>query len=119
MTKCLHKKRERLSWVKPSWPYFGLKSLSEYKLQNRGSYLFWRVFFDFASKSIGSKGESRCTILDMSSNLLEIALPPLREIRDNMGAIRSVWTIFRLDQNRGHYKLFFYIYIFLLMECLC
>ena len=30
---------------------------------------------------------------------------PLREIRDNMGAIGSFWTIFCLGQNRGHYKL--------------
>ena len=31
--------------------------------------------------------------------------PPVREIRDNMGAIRSFWTIFCLGQNRGHYNL--------------
>ena len=31
--------------------------------------------------------------------------PPMREIRDNMGAIRSFWTIFCLGQNRGYYKL--------------
>ena len=36
--------------------------------------------------------------------------PPLREIRDSMGAIRSFWTIFRLDQNRGHCKLTLYIF---------
>ena len=31
--------------------------------------------------------------------------PPMREIRDSMGAIRSFWTIFCLGQNRGYYKL--------------
>ena len=31
--------------------------------------------------------------------------PPMREIRDNMGAIRSFWTIFCLGQNRGYYNL--------------
>ena len=31
--------------------------------------------------------------------------PPLHEIRGNMGAIRSVWTIFCLGQNHGHYNL--------------
>ena len=54
-------------------PYFPLKefcscgNLSENKFQNRGRYLFWRVFFDFVLKNIGLKGESRCNILDTSS----------------------------------------------------
>ena len=31
--------------------------------------------------------------------------PPLCEIRDNMGAIHGVWTVFFLVQNRGHFNL--------------
>ena len=83
-------------------------NLRENKLQNRGRYLFWRDFFDFVLKNIGLKQESRCNILDMLSIFFwksRCSEPPLREIRYNMGAIRSFWTIFSLGQNCSHYNL--------------
>lgn len=70
-------KREK-DWVSEAFlavyrPYVTLKefcscgNFSKNKFQNRGRYLFWRVFFDFVLKNIGLKEESRCNILDTSS----------------------------------------------------
>ena len=87
-------------------PHVTLKELSSYanvsenKLQNRGRYLFWRVFFDFVSKNLGLKGESRCKILCTSSiipgnciamNLLSVKLEKIWEPFVVFGRF-SVWT---------------------------
>ena len=59
-------------------------NLSGNKLQNRGRYLFWRVFFHFdLKKNIGLKEKSRCNILDTSFFFFwkSRCNEPLREIR--------------------------------------